>query len=263
MKKVFLGLPVIFILLFSGCSKDNPTSPSGSGELKMYMVDSPAGFDAVFINVTEVDVHSATSDSNGGWFVLNSTPHIYDLLTLRNGISTVLGDSMLAAGHYTQIRLILGAGSNVVINGASYSLTVPSGFQTGVKLNADFDIQANATYQLTLDFNAAKSIIQAGNKYILQPVIRCVANETSGTISGTVLPVTANAIVWTVANSDTVSAYADSFSGYFKIMAFPAGTYTLNIQASDTTTFKSTILNNVVVASGQNTDAGTITLSPK
>ncbi len=263
MKNLFLGLPVVFILLFYGCSKDNPVSPSGSGEMKMYMVDSPASFDAVLINVTEVDVHSATSDSNGGWYVLNSTPHIYDLLSLRNGISTVLGDTMLPAGQYTQIRLILGAGSSVVINGVSYSLTVPSGFQTGVKLNADFDIQANATYALTLDFNAAKSIIQAGSKYILQPVIRCTATQTSGTISGTVLPITSNAVVWTVSNSDTVTAYADASSGYFELMALPSGSYTLNIQASDTTLYKSTTMQNVVVASGQNTDAGTITLSPK
>ncbi len=264
MKNLFLGLPVIFILLFYGCSKDNPVSPSGSGEMRMYMVDSPANFDAVLINVTEVDVHSATSDSNGGWFVLNSTPHVYDLLSLRNGLSAVLGDTMLPAGQYSQIRLILGAGSSVVINGISYSLTIPSGFQTGIKLNGNFNIQANATYQLTLDFNAAKSIIQTGNgKYMLQPVIRVVANITSGTISGTVLPITANAIVWTVSNSDTVTAYADAVSGYFKLMALPSGSYTLNIQASDTSAFKSTAIQNIVVTSGQNTDAGTITLSPK
>ena len=263
MKNLFLGLTVIFILLFYGCSKDNPVSPFGSGEMKIYMVDSPANFDAVLINVTEVDAHSVTSDSNGGWFVLNSTPHVYDLLSLRNGMSAVLGDTMLPAEQYSQIRLILGSGSSVVINGISYNLTVPSGFQTGVKLNADFDIQANATYALTLDFNAAKSIIQAGGKYILQPVIRCTATETSGTISGTVLPVTANAIVWTVSNSDTVTAYVDPVSGYFKLMALPSGTYSLNIQASDTTMFKSTAIQNVVVSSGQNTDAGTITLSSK
>ncbi len=263
MKNLFLGLSIIFVLLYAGCTNNNPTSPSGNGELKMYMVDSPANFDAVFINVTEVDVHSVTSDSNGGWFVLNNTPRMYNLISLRNGNSTILGDTALAAGHYSQIRLILGAGSQVVVNGIAYSLTVPGGFQTGIKLNCDFDIQANAAYQITLDFNAAKSIIQSGSKYILQPVIRAEANESSGTISGTVLPAASQAVIWTVSNSDTVTAYADAASGFFKLMALPAGSYTLNIQASDTTAFKSTTLNNVVVASGKNTDEGTITLSPK
>ena len=264
MKKLILGLPVLAVVLFYGCSKNNPASPqSGNGEVKMYMVDSPANFDAVFINVTEVDVHSATSDSSGGWFVVNRTPHFYDLLTLRNGISTVLGDTMLSAGHYTQIRLILGSGSYVVINGISYALTVPSGMQTGIKLNNDFDIQANTTYQLTLDFDASKSIVQTGNgKYMLNPVIRMVSTVTSGTISGTVLPLTANAVIWTVSNSDTVTAFADA-TGYYKLMALPAGTYTLNIEASNTTMFRDTTLSNIAVASGQNTNAGTITLSTK
>lgn len=265
MKYLLNIIPVILLVLFTGCSKSNPTSPqSGSGEMKMYMVDSPANFDAVLINVTEVDVHSTTSDTNGGWFVVNNIPHMYDLLSLRNGISTVLCDTMLPAGSYDQIRLIVGTGSNVVISGTSYALTIPSGTETGVKLNGNFAIQANATIQLTLDFDAAKSIIQTGNsKYMLQPVIRVVANETSGTISGTVLPVTSNAIIWTVSNSDTVTAYADAVSGYFKMMALPSGTYTLAVQASDTTKFKSTTLSNVTVISGQNTDEGAITLSPK
>lgn len=265
MKYLIYGIPVLILLLFTGCSKNNPASPqSGSGEMKVYMVDSPANFDAVLINVTEVDVHSVTSDTNGGWSVINSTPHTYDLLTLRNGISTVLGDTMLGAGNYNQIRLILGTGSKVIVNGISYDLTVASGFQTGIKVNGNFNIQANATYQLSLDFNAEKSIIQTGNgRYNLQPVIRAVATVTSGTISGTILPISTNAIVWTVSNSDTVTAYADAVTGYFKLMALPSGTYSLNIEASDTAAFKSSTISSVAVVSGQNTDTGTITLSPK
>ncbi len=265
MKRTLIVLPVLLLFTFFGCSKNNPTSPqSGNGEMKMYMVDSPANFDAVFINVTEVDVQSATSDTASGWHIINSTPHMYELLSLRNGISAVLGDTMLPAGHYTQIRLILGAGSYVVINGNNYDLTIPSGSQTGIKLTNEFDIQANATYQLTLDFDANKSIVQTGiGKYILKPTIRLVSTVTSGTISGAVLPLTANAIIWTVANSDTVTAYADAVSGYYKLMALPAGTYSLNIQASDTTIFRDTTISNIVVTSGQNTNAGTITLSTK
>ncbi|MCL5028060.1 MAG: DUF4382 domain-containing protein [Bacteroidetes bacterium] len=265
MKKILLGIPIISILFFFGCSKNNPTSPqSGNGEMKMYMVDSPANFDAVFVNVTEVDVQSATSDTSSGWYVINSTPHMYDLLSLRNGISAVLGDTMLPAGHYTQIRLILGAGNYVVINGSNYDLTVPSGSQTGIKLTNEFDIQANTTYQLTLDFDADKSIVQTGNgKFILKPTIRLVSTVTSGTISGAVLPITSKATIWTVANSDTVTAYADAITGYYKLMALPAGKYTVNIDASDTTMFRDTTITNVAVVSGQNTNAGTITLSTK
>ena len=265
MKRTFIGILIISILFLFGCSKSNPTSPqSGSGEMKMYMVDSPANFDAVFINVTEVDVHDASSDTTSGWHIINSTPHMYNLVSLRNGISAVLGDTMLPAGHYTQIRLILGAGSYVVINGANYDLTVPSGSQTGIKLTNEFDIQANTTYQLTLDFDANKSIVQNGiGKYLLKPTIRLISTVTSGTISGTVLPITSKAVVWTVANNDTVTAYADAVTGYFKLMALPAGSYSLYINASDTTMYRDTTISNVNVTSGLDTNIGSIIFSSK
>jgi hypothetical protein len=210
--------------------------------------------------VTEVSAHaSSAADSTSGWTVLSDSSRTYDLLTLTNGLSQVIGDRMLSPGHYTQIRLKLGAGSTVVIDGQTYPLTVPSGLQTGLKLNHPFDIQANTLYSLTLDFDAARSIHLAGSDYVLSPVIRLIATQTSGTVSGTVLPVEAKAIVSTMAGADTVSAYADTTSGYFRLMALPAGVYDIHI-VPRTAGFRDSTVTNVAVDAARNTDIGTITL---
>ncbi len=44
--------------------------------------------------------------------------------TLRNGVFTTLALAHVPAEHYTQIRLKLGTGSNVMVGGVTYPLTV-------------------------------------------------------------------------------------------------------------------------------------------
>jgi hypothetical protein len=226
------------------------------------MVDAPAGYDQVNIVVTRVEVHKANTDSTSGWFVINDNTANYDLLTLRNGASVVLGDTLLDAGRYTQIRLIIGTGSNVVVDGVTYPLEISSGEQTGVKLNHSFVIEDGLLYELLLDFDAERSIILTGSgEYILKPVIRIVPLVISGTISGTINPSTVRTTIWTIDGTDTISSVSDTTSGFFKLMALVAGNYEINFTPAPYTNFKDTTINNVSVTAQQNTDLDTITLS--
>ncbi len=260
MRKLIYLIPVLLLFLYTGCSEDNSTNPpAGQGQLKISMVDSPALYDEVNIVVNRVEVHMADS-SEGNWMVINPVPHTYDLLELTNGASVVLGDTFLTAGHYTQIRLILGEGSNVVVNGVTFPLTIPSGMQTGVKLNHEFDIEPDNLYELLLDFNVDRSIHVNGNgEYMMNPVIRVMPMITSGRISGQVLPVDADAAVWTLAGSDTVTTYPDP-EGFFSLMVLPAGTYDVHVHP-DNIAYTDTIITNVNVTAGNNTEIGVIDLN--
>ncbi|HEX9828593.1 MAG TPA: DUF4382 domain-containing protein [Bacteroidota bacterium] len=259
MRVLLRFIPIAAMLLIgSGC--DSSTGPPGDGQIRMHMVDTPADYDEVNITVTRVEVHMAGSDSASGWVVVNSTPATYDLLDLRNGASAVLGDASLSAGHYTQIRLILGAGCNVVVGGVTFNLIVASGTETGVKLNHQFEIVSGETYELTLDFDASRSIVLTGAlQYTLKPTIRVQANQTSGSISGTVLPLDASVMVWTIAGSDTVST-APAEDGSFKLMALPEGSYDVRFEPENAT-YADTTISGVAVVKGQTTSIGTVTLS--
>ena len=259
MRVLLRFIPIAAMLLIgSGC--DSSIGPSGDGQIRMHMVDAPADYDEVNITVTRVEVHMAGSDSASGWVVVNSTPATYDLLDLRNGASVVLGSASLSAGHYTQIRLILGAGCNVVVGGVTFNLIVASGTETGVKLNHQFEIVSGETYELTLDFDASRSIVLTGAlQYTLKPTIRVQANQTSGSISGTVLPLDASVMVWTIAGSDTVST-APAEDGSFKLMALPEGSYDVRFESENAAYADSTI-SGVAVVKGQTTNIGTVTLS--
>ncbi len=264
MKRVIiLGIAGLSLLAYS-CTDLSfaPLPAAGNGQVRLYLIDSPASYDAVNIAVARVEVHRDMNDSTSGWYVINDQPQTYDLLKLRNGASEVLGDSTLTPGKYTQIRLILEAGSSVTVGGQTYELTVPSGFQTGVKLNHEFTIQSGKLYELYLDFDAERSVRYQGNRYRMSPVIRLNAVVTSGSISGVVDPASAHARVFTVVGQDTVSTRADTLSGFFRLMALPEGTYDVEF-TSLAGTHNDTTVTGVGVVKQLDTDLGTIPLSAK
>lgn len=261
MRAVLNAISIFAMLLLIGCAKDTATNPSeGEGEIRMYMVDSPSAAEEVVVVVNRVEVHTTGSDSTSGWIVVNDTPASYDLLKLRNGASVILGSSKLKVGRYTQIRLILGTGSYVKISGTKYDLEVSSGFQTGVKLNHTFEIEADNVYELYLDFDADRSVRASGmGQYRLVPVIRVQTAVTSGSISGTIAPANAGAYIWTTVGPDTVSTYAAT-DGSFKLIALPEGMYTVTIESMNSA-YLGTTVSGVIVTRQQTTSMGTITLS--
>jgi hypothetical protein len=247
------------LLGLSGCGGDpnRPAVPS-QGEIRVLLIDAPAAYDAVNIVVKEVSAHVAEADSGSGWTAVNDSTRTFDLLALANRASAVLCDAPLDAGHYTQIRLKLSSGSTVVVDGVEYPLEVPSGLQSGLKLNHPFDIEPDRLYDLTLDFDAARSIVHRGDdRYALSPVIRLAAAQISGTISGVISPASARGIVTAVGGADTVSAVADTTSGAFKLMALPAGSYDVRIDPLEPA-YDDTTLTGVTVLARQDVDLGTV-----
>ncbi|GAG24199.1 unnamed protein product, partial [marine sediment metagenome] len=65
-----------------------------------------------------------------------------------------------------------------VVNGVPFKVfdvEIPSVYQTGLKLIHPFEIIAGEITELTIDFDAEKSIIKTGNgSYKLMPVIKIV-----------------------------------------------------------------------------------------
>jgi hypothetical protein len=251
------------ILAVFGCS-GRATGP-GFGTISLKMTDDPADYQAVNLSITQVSAHfegaGAESDSTNGWQVLRSDPFDVDLLTLRNGVFTTLALAKVPAGHYTQIRLKLAPGSNVVVDGTTYPLTVPSGLQSGYKLVGSFDVPANGLLALTLDFDAARSIVLTGSgKYLLKPTARVIATSTAGSITGHVLPDSVSTAVYAIQAADTVGS-AETSGGDFTVSALPAGTYSLAFHPA--TAYRDTTLAGVLVNPGAATNVGAVQLTPQ
>jgi hypothetical protein len=88
---------------------------------------------------------------------------------------------MVPAGTYKQIRLILDSNTNITLSdGSTHPLSVPSGEQTGIKIDGVFSIPAGKLYTLDIDLDPAKSVhYTQGNGYMLKPVISITGSEVN------------------------------------------------------------------------------------
>ncbi len=164
--KLKICITIIVVAAFIGCGK----TENEYSQLSIFLTDAPAAYDSVLIDVKSVEVHT----NNGGWISLPTNQGIYDLLQLRNNVDTLLVPvQQIPAGKVSQVRLILGSGNRIVDGGNSYPLVIPSGEESGLKLNIHRTLQPNTSYILLLDFDAAQSVHQTGNgQYKLKPVIK-------------------------------------------------------------------------------------------
>jgi len=243
---LLFGILSMSFLVFQGC-EDNPTgTDSGTinpsqdkGRVQVHAMDTPivGSVSEVNLHVKQVSIHRAdtsANDSTSGWITIANTDTVINFLELINGETTVLADTLLAPGHYTQLRLLLDSDNTIVVDGVELPLTIPSGTQTGVKLNLDFNIEANQVYQVYLDFNASQSIHQRGNigGFIMRPTFRVFMHDISGTISGTVSDTLGDPInhasVYAVQNTDTTATLTDS-TGQYK-MILEEGTYNISAE---------------------------------
>jgi hypothetical protein len=261
--RIFTAMTGVAVLLFMSVSLNScdVASNKDKGTFKVVMFDAPGDYDEVWVHINRVEVNNS-ADAEGGWVVISEPNERYNLLELVNGANVVLGEADLDEGTYQQIRLILGSDNNIVIGEDSYPLMVPSGQQTGIKLNVDAEIIAGITYTLLLDFDAQRSVVQQGatGSYALQPVIRAMNEALTGNITGSVEPAVDGAWVRALSDGEVVAATQTVESGAFTLVGVSDGFYTVTINAGGS--FEPFEQPDVEVKIGQVTDLGTIELTP-
>jgi uncharacterized protein DUF4382 len=132
---------------------------------------------------------------------LSPSPRQLDLLQYQEGRAALLLDGVtLPAGDYQWIRLIVDnepavRDSYIVLTGGEEcELRVPSGAESGLKLNRGFTLPADGSVALTIDFDLRKSIhAPPGQRsktdsctqgYLMRPTLRIVNDAEVGAIAG-------------------------------------------------------------------------------
>jgi hypothetical protein len=256
--------PVIWLMGFllavvvAGCGSSGNGGGGATaqpGTVSVSMTDAPAcGYDAVNVTVSKVRIHqSDDADENAaGWTDITLDParkiNLLDLNdpTQPNFALEALGESPLAAGHYTQLRLVLvpNSGGSPLANSVVLSTTpgeialdTPSAVHSGIKLIHQFTVGSGQRVDLLLDFDACKSIVHTGSgKYKLKPVIHVIPFVLNG-IEGFVDNTLPNVNVSAQANGDIVRAtMLNTQTGKFFLAHLPAGvgvTYDVVITADN------------------------------
>jgi len=272
-----IAFAIISMIVVQSCSDSNE---DGTARVQLKLIDSPG--DYLEVNVNIIDVQYNSSEDEEGWRSFESFEgeQIVDLTDLVGGVNLVLSNEIIPAGTLKQIRLVLGEGNTVKIEGEvegegeTLPLTTPSAQQSGLKLKLDTELEAGFSYTFILDWDVQKSIVETGSgKYILKPVIRVEAEVNSGSIEGIVTgDKTDDTIAEAVPLGDVdVNLYKSDRvegdepfattrtveTGYFIFEGLPPGDYEIEIEQDGYDTYNS---GNITVKVGEIQDANPIEL---
>lgn len=280
-------------LFVAACGGGGGGDSAATGTLRTAMTDAPScGYDNVFVTVDRIRVNnSATASPDGsGWSeIVLDQPRQIDLLNLQNGVIEELGQITLPVGRVQQVRFVLvdnatanladiafdpdadpgRAPNHVVFSAGGFEdLKTPSGQQSGVKINVGIDIAQGQIADLLIDFDACKSVVEAGNSgnYLLKPVLSAIPRLSSG-VRGSVadLLVPEGVSISLQQEGEVVRATAPiesmdlAANGEFILAQVAPGTYDLVITAPG---FVTKVITDVVVPQGTMVDLDPVPATP-
>lgn len=263
------------------------SSGTGTGLLTVRLTDAPFPFNEVArvdVFVIRVDAKSAaTTDAeaaneadHGGWTTVATPNALINLLDLGSGRTMNLGATTLATGNYRSFRLILDTDKSTITlrDDTEPAIFFPSAGRTGIKINLDQPIELTANGSvMTLDFDIGRSFVMRGNSaasgFNFKPVIRAVAQDITGSVTGSVHAISATGAVVPGATVEVLTAgslLADNdpthivrsaptdADGNFRFAFLLPGTYVLRATPPATSGF-----NPALLAGGLTITAGTVT----
>lgn len=170
-----------------------PTPQPALGTVAVYVTDAPPDKEitAVLLTVSSLEIHRAKAEmeqeqsgsgnqtqeqeqeeGNGGeWISINISDNMstFDLLKVE-GIEEFFGSSEVAAGKYTQLRLIVAKAEVTTGDNVTQEASVPS---KEVKIVRPFNVEGGETTTILLDFDAEHSVVFTGSgKIQIKPVVK-------------------------------------------------------------------------------------------
>lgn len=260
----------------------------GSGTVNVAITDASGQFDAVVLSIGEIRLVPEGQNGEGAadlpLVAAFDPPRTVDISQLVF-TQEILGEAVVPAGRYHQIRLVLeenldplDPANYIILAGMTEKipLTTPSGQTSGVKilLKGQFTVEAGELTAVVIDFEPDRAIVQSGGsgEWNLKPTgIRVVelaqVLQTYGSLSGTVMPQviwpTAVVSVWPEGGSAPfATGLLNPDDGSFRAH-LPAGFYEVRVAAEGYEPFTTApIFYEVVVGSDTPVDPIVLTTIP-
>lgn len=280
-------------LAFAACSDSSGT---GTGMLTVRLTDAPFPFSdvaSVDVFVVRVDAKAASTtdaeatDENNqdGWTTVATPNALINLLDLGDGKTMNLGATTLPTGNYQSFRLVLDTDKSSITlkDGTTPEIKFPSAGQSGIKVILDNPIQLTENGSvMTLDFDIGRSFVMRGNDarngFIFKPVIHAVAEDITGSVTGsvhansatgpavpdaTVEVLTAGSLITDTDPTHIVRTTSTDASGNFRIAFLLPGTYVLRATPPTASGFKPALLTGgLTITTGTVTENQIIVVAP-
>ena len=259
----------------------------GSATVRVLLTDAPIDYvESAMVDIGSVELVPA---DGGAHIVLSDdgTDGPVNLLELQNSATMLLADADIEPGSYSQLRLVVESASVQLISGYTFGngdgameLKVPSGAQTGIKLNLRGGADGDGPLEipsgesvLVVDFDVSRSFVFQGNpetpagikSMSFKPTLRVVVQDVAGSISGTVSTAVADTRVdsltvtaapvdegdleeYQTQTATTMTAEDGSYTLWFLV----PGTYAVTVTPPDSTVVSSPDTISVAVGASQN-----------
>ena len=157
-----------------------PSAAPQPASLEIRVTDAPPdGVTKILLTVENIEVNVAENFVGSGWETVVEGPMTFDLVAVT-GIEEILGSAELPPGRYNQIRLQV-TEALITVEGAERSAILPSG---RLRVVGGFDVVPGETTVLTLDFDAARSVVLRGSQGpILKPVVKLLVRRSGQPMS--------------------------------------------------------------------------------
>lgn len=175
MTRFRLALVLLLILgAIQGCQE--PTGPRDRARVQVLLTDAPSDYIAsAEVEISRVYLQGGGDEQAVAVDLFNDAdnPHVYDLLQLRDGVTADLTGAVdVGEGKYRQLRFVVKNATVTLADGYTFddgstqkTLFVPSGMQSGIKIQLSEDIEAaeGETTTILVDFDVDRNFVIQGN----------------------------------------------------------------------------------------------------
>lgn len=264
--------------LLTGCYKDDTLHPANIAPTVVFLTDDPFPFDSVgsvnlYVSRIEASAQFDTSGP-GNWVEITAPQKTFDLLTLQQGTTAFVGQSVLDAGQYAAIRMTIDVDKSSIKypNGADAVVHWPGSGHGEITIYAlvEEPVSVAATgAQIVIDFDVGRSFLYnlfGVREFHMIPVLRAVNSAATGSIEGTVTATANVGPPYTVANANVTvyggnpnaaaatwyvvaTGHTDA-QGHYKVAFLRADTYIVRIEQPIIPAFAASVAPNVSVSVG-------------
>lgn len=269
----------VTICLFTGCYQDDTVhGPASMAPTRVLLTDDPFPFDSVasvnlFVTRIEASAQFDTSGA-GNWVEIVAPRKSFDLLTLQQGTTALVGQSIIDAGQYATVRMTIDVDKSSIKypDGSDAIVHWPgTGELTFYALVEEpVGVAPGAGAELVIDFDVGRSFLYRlfGVKaFYATPVLRAVNSAATGAIEGTVTGTANVGAAYPLANANVTVYGGDPHAaatawwvvatghtdnqGRYKIGFLLAGSYIVRVEQPIIPAFAAVTTPNVSVSVGQ------------
>ncbi len=252
-------LVVLFFLLGTSLFFSCESADSAPTALvNLVLVDTPAKWDSVLVEIegveVEILVQGRETESQRFFLEYKNGDKQIRVSDLIGGRGLIIGRDELPSGKIIGLSVQMGQNHLLYQEKKAYAMPLANMTDPNISLEVDLELEAGIAYDLVLDLDLEKSIIQKSASPLqlqLDPYFSVVDGVTAGEVSGTVTPLTLKPAIYLIQGTDSISTHPNT-SGIYIFRVSP-GIYSIYFDPKDSR-YSSTTLTNVPVETGKTTE---------